>query len=195
MLCVSTQSLAGSPLGTLPLTTAPENHQTPKTARSIRTCLPTFRMRAADQVHVTSTPDTTWPVNGFPPDSSQAKPKHPVLMSPLHNDASTVIPTSGTALRLPDPHLTPHRCLFHNRSPQSRHRSRSTWRFETIPRRTAPRGQNPSSLMQHHPQLHRHMQPPSVRGTQGYAKPSVRLKKNTPITARKDVSQVVIGRR
>ena len=29
----------------------------------------------------------------------------------------------------------------------------------------------------------------------GYAKLSVRLKKNTPITALKDVSQVVIGRR
>jgi len=31
---------------------------------SIGVCLPTFHTEAADQVHVTSTPGTTWPVNG-----------------------------------------------------------------------------------------------------------------------------------
>jgi len=48
---------------------------------SIGACFPTFRMRAADQGHVTSTPDATWPVSGHPPGSSRANSKHPVLTS------------------------------------------------------------------------------------------------------------------
>jgi len=39
-------------------------------------CLPTFRAEAADQAHATSMPDTTWPINGLPPDSSR-KNKNP----------------------------------------------------------------------------------------------------------------------
>ncbi len=71
-------------------------------------------------------------------------------------------PLLGTALRLPDPHLTPHGRLFHSRSPQSRHRSRSMWRFEASPRRAAPKGRNPSSPVQHRIQLLNYLkQPPT----------------------------------
>lgn len=63
------------PLGTLPL-------EPLKWSYSIEACLPTFRARAADQAHVTSMPDTIWPVSGHPPDSSQGQQGSPVLMSP-----------------------------------------------------------------------------------------------------------------
>ena len=43
-------------------------------------------------------------------------------------------------VRLPDPHLTPHAAPFPHRSPRSRRRSRSMWRFEASPRRATPKG-------------------------------------------------------
>ena len=41
---------------------------------------PTFRTGAADQAHVAYMPDTAWPENGHPPDSSRAIHYTPVLM-------------------------------------------------------------------------------------------------------------------
>src|SRR6185312_7202459 len=43
----------------------------PPLSGSFRTRLLTFRTRAADQAHAASAPDTAWPVNGYPPGSSQ----------------------------------------------------------------------------------------------------------------------------
>jgi len=48
---------------------------------SIGTRFPTFRVVAADQTRAVFTPDTAWPVNGHPPDSSQGYPPTLVLMS------------------------------------------------------------------------------------------------------------------
>jgi len=48
-----------------------------------------------DQAHVAYMPDTAWPISGHPPDSSRAKSKHPVLMSPLRYDTSSAIPSPG----------------------------------------------------------------------------------------------------
>jgi transposase len=48
----------------------------------IGTRLPTFHVEAADQAHVASMPDTTWPVNGHPPDSSRRHNATPVLVPP-----------------------------------------------------------------------------------------------------------------
>src|SRR5665811_1984248 len=58
-------------LSALPLTT-------PNPAGGgIGTCLPTFHAAAADQDRVAFMPDTAWPVNGHPPDSSQGPNQRP----------------------------------------------------------------------------------------------------------------------
>ena len=49
----------------------------------IGTRLPTFRVVAADQTRAVFTPDTAWPINGHPPDSSQDYAHTPVLMPSL----------------------------------------------------------------------------------------------------------------
>src|SRR5450756_1252239 len=86
-------------LGALPLTT-------PNPAgRGIGTCLPTFHAAAADQARVAYMPDTTWPVNGSPPDSSQDRIHAPVSMSPTFRIST--LHQRFTCVRLPDPHLTP----------------------------------------------------------------------------------------
>jgi hypothetical protein len=48
---------------------------------SIGARLLTFHVKAAEQAHVASMPDTTWPVNGHPPDSSRSHWYTPVSMS------------------------------------------------------------------------------------------------------------------
>src|SRR5664279_1629277 len=64
---------------------APSRHQRPSqaTGGSISTRLPTFPVVAADQARAAFTPDTVWPVNGFPPDLSRGYPPTSVLMSSL----------------------------------------------------------------------------------------------------------------
>src|SRR5664280_1535451 len=59
------------------------SHQRPSqaTGSHIGTRLPTFPVVAADQARAVFTPDTTWPVNGFPPDSSRRYTQTSVLMS------------------------------------------------------------------------------------------------------------------
>ena len=121
-------------LETLPLARQPLRGQRP----GIETCLPTFRAKAADQARVASMPDTAWPVNGLPPNSSRNSNGTPVLMSP---DCITTLPQRFTHVRLPGPHLTPQPAPFPHRSPRSRHRSRSMWRFGASLRRAAPKGQ------------------------------------------------------
>src|SRR5918994_726804 len=51
------------PLGTLPVATL--------AGRGVGAHLPTFRAKAADQAHVASMPDPTWPRSGHPPGCSR----------------------------------------------------------------------------------------------------------------------------
>jgi len=50
------------------------DHQQPGISR---VSLLTFRTGAADQAHVTSMPDTAWPISGHPPGSSRDTRHHP----------------------------------------------------------------------------------------------------------------------
>ena len=72
---------------------------------SVGTRLLTFRTRAADGAHATSTPDTTWPISGHPPGSSRSTHQTPVSMSSKEFRCFS----SG---RLPSPYLTPPGRLF-----------------------------------------------------------------------------------
>jgi hypothetical protein len=49
----------------------------PQKSSSFGTRFLTFHARAADQAHAASMPDTTWPVSGHPPDSSQDRIQSP----------------------------------------------------------------------------------------------------------------------
>lgn len=72
------------PLGTLPLA-APGTD-------GVGSCLLTFHAEAADQARVASMPDTTWPIDGHPPDSSRDQMDTPVSMSPdYYYDTSPAI--------------------------------------------------------------------------------------------------------
>jgi hypothetical protein len=119
---------------------APSRHRCrPKQARRyIGARLPTFHAKAADQARVASMPDTTWPVSGLPPDSSQSPNDAPVSMSP---DCITTRPQRFACARLPDPHLTPYMTPFPHRSPRTAFSRRSMWRFEASLRRATPKGQ------------------------------------------------------
>jgi hypothetical protein len=64
--------------GALPLT--PASTFSGEDWGSIGTRLPTFHVVAADQARAAFTPDTAWPVNGHPPDSSRGFAHTPVLM-------------------------------------------------------------------------------------------------------------------
>jgi hypothetical protein len=97
-----------SAVGRLPLTTL----EAYDPGRRIDARLLTFRARAADQAHAASTPDTTWPIHGHPPDSSRES-KIPLGFDAissfrrLNDDTRTKPTTRPSALeRLPDPHLT-----------------------------------------------------------------------------------------
>lgn len=63
-------------LGALPLTTT-RPKKTDRAVDSIDVRLLTFRARAADQSHAAYMPGTTWPVNGYPPGSSQGSEGDP----------------------------------------------------------------------------------------------------------------------
>src|SRR5271165_2722289 len=59
---------------------SPRLHLFGEDRSSIGTRLPTFHVVAADQARAAFTPDTAWPVNGHPPDSSRGFAHTPVLM-------------------------------------------------------------------------------------------------------------------
>ena len=82
---------------------------------SVGTRLPTFHARAADRTHVAYMPDTAWPVSGLPPDSSRADLLHPGFLMPSNwvTTRQQRSPKTGTAHRLPGPHLTHLVRLFH----------------------------------------------------------------------------------
>ena len=80
---------------------------------SIRVRLPKFRTRAADQPHVTSTPDTTWPIFGHPPGSSRNQKDAPVSMPPssisTRQQRSSCWSPPDTSTCMPSPHRSPRR--------------------------------------------------------------------------------------
>ena len=96
-----------------------------------------FRTEAADRAHVAFMPDTAWPINGHPPGSSQDRVNTPVSM-PLFRflDTSAAIRLRSPSRSPPDTSSAP----FPHRSPRSRYRSRSMWRFGASPRRATPKG-------------------------------------------------------
>ncbi len=85
---------------------------------------------------------------------------------------------TSTANRLRSPSRSlpsASRALFPHRSPRSRHRSRSMWRFEASPRRATSKGQ-PSSPTQHHiSKLRLHRTPLCVRDTHPHLTHNLRL--------------------
>src|SRR4051794_34812567 len=68
------------PLDALPLAPGPHRRLP---GRSIDAHFPTFHVEAADQARAAFTPDTAWPVSGFPPGSSRRYAHTPVLMSSI----------------------------------------------------------------------------------------------------------------
>ena len=152
--------------GLLPLA-----HCTQNQTGSIGSGLLTFRVGAADRARVASMPDTAWPINGHPPSSSRDKGHTPVLMPSISFDTSTANRLRSPSRSLP----SASRALFPHRSPRSRHRSRSMWRFEASPRRATSKGQ-PSSPTQHHiSKLRLHRTPLCVRDTHPHLTPHGRL--------------------
>src|SRR5664279_2387576 len=124
------------------------SHQRPSqaTGSHIGTRLPTFPVVAADQARAVFTPDTTWPVNVFPPDFI------PKIYTDLGFDVVSCISMLRRRFalaRLPDPCLTTHTPPFPHRSPQ-RSSANAAWGGLTSPpagrRRRATK---PSSTTQH----------------------------------------------
>src|SRR5216683_1651173 len=104
---------------------------------SVRTRLPTFPAKAAAEVHAASMPDTAWPVHGLPPGLSRVHSTNPVLMSLRYSRHVN----SG---RLPRPHLTRSCRAFSTSLTTTVFSQRSMWRFEAVPHRTIPEGQQSS---------------------------------------------------
>jgi hypothetical protein len=104
---------------------------------SVESGLLPFHAKAADRARVASMPDTTWPISGHPPGSSRDTKDTPVLMSSSPFDTSAANRLRSPSRSPPDTSCVP----FPHRSPRSRHRSRSMWRFEASPRRATPKGQ------------------------------------------------------
>jgi hypothetical protein len=78
--------------------------------------------------------------------------ERPVLMPPdLNNDTSPATPAHivRAAHRLPDPYLTPSRGAFSVSLTTTVFNQCSIRWFDALPRRTTPKGRNPSSLAQH----------------------------------------------
>ena len=107
-------------------------------ADGVTMCLLTFHARAADQVHVASMPDTTWPISGHPPGSSR-DPKHrPGFdVNCLCYDTSAAIRLRSSPWSPPDTSRVP----FPRSLTTTVFSQRSTRRFEASPRRAAPKGQ------------------------------------------------------
>jgi hypothetical protein len=108
-----------SAVGTLPLATRATTPHRPIDARLL-----TFRARAADQAHVASTPDTTWPGTRAParliPGISGGPGFDAICMGFRRLNSARSAESSGRTLleRLPGPHLTRSRRAF---SPDARH--------------------------------------------------------------------------
>src|SRR5205823_3006626 len=93
------------PLGALPLTQ-------PCRLGRVRTRLPAFPTKAADEVHAASTPDTAWPIHGHPPDPSRILEPNPVSMSSLSSRRVNSLSSPSSppdASSAPFPHRSPRR--------------------------------------------------------------------------------------
>jgi hypothetical protein len=132
--------------------------------RSIRSGLLPFRARAADRARVASMPDTIWPINGHPPDSSRDRFHTPVSMP------SVFISTRQQRIacaRLPDPHLTHHVGLFHIAHHDHVTTLAACGGLKPPPAGRLRRASNPSSPAQHRiRQLYLHRTPFHARDTQ-----------------------------
>jgi hypothetical protein len=145
-----------------------------------------FHAEAADRARVASMPDTAWPINGHPPDSSRDSVDTPVSMSPVF--ISTRQQRFARA-RLPDPHLTRHTRLFH-----IAHHGRVTTPaacggLKPPPAGRLRRADNPSSPAQHRfTKLYLHRAPFHVRDT-----PTDILSDNRQVLVDASVAKPTIG--
>src|SRR3954470_7726496 len=71
-------------------------------ASTIGTCLPTFRVDAADRTRAASMPDTTWPIDGHPPGPSRRHLTAPVSMSFSCFDTSSAVRSRSPSRSPPD---------------------------------------------------------------------------------------------
>lgn len=113
---------------------------------SVKTRLPMFHARAADQAHAASMPDTTWPVIGHPPGLAPAARDMATVSMPLHfcNDTSTAVRVHSSSWSLPDASWAP----FPHRSPRRSSANAACGGLKPPPERATSKGQ-PSSLAQH----------------------------------------------
>jgi hypothetical protein len=128
---------------------------------SIGSGLLLFRAKAADRARVAFMPDTTWPINGHPPDSSRDRMNTPVSMSP---DSLSTRQQRIACARLPGPHLTRHARLFHIAHHGHVAAPTACGGLKPPPAGRLRRANNPSSPAQHRFQklyLHRHSLPRS----------------------------------
>jgi hypothetical protein len=132
-------------------------------AGSVESGLLPFHAEAADRARVASMPDTAWPVNGHPPDSSRDHLDTPVSMSPA--SFSTRQQRIACA-RLPDPHLTHHLRLFHIAHHDRVAAPAACGGLKPPPAGRLRRADNPSSPAQHRfTKLYLHRTPFHVRDT------------------------------
>jgi len=137
-----------SAVGRLPLATLEAYNP----GRRIDARLLTFRARAADQAHAAFTPGTAWPVIGTParpitreqPDPSLSMPPRFVLTTPQQRTPAPRAPrpgASGTSSWSPPDAIKRAFSLSLTTTVFSQ---RSTGRFDALPRRTTPEGQQAS---------------------------------------------------
>jgi len=83
---------------------------------SVKTRLPMFHTRAADQAHAASMPGTAWPVIGYLPGPAPAARDMATVSMPLHfrNDTSTAVRVHSSSWSPPDTSRAP----FPHRSPR-----------------------------------------------------------------------------
>jgi len=119
-ITTTTSRSASAPrIGTRPLEVpAPRGTPShPSLARtgSIRARLLLFRVTAADRAHAVYTPDAAWPATA---DSRQAHPGAAELPRFGRQPFISTLQQRFTRVRLPGPHLTPHRAPSPHRSPR-----------------------------------------------------------------------------
>ncbi len=136
----------------------------PKTRmRSIGSGLLPFHAKAADRARVASMPDTAWPINGHPPDSSRDRFDTPVSMPP--KSLSTRQQRFACA-RLPDPHLARLARLFHIAHHDRVTAPAACGGLKPPPAERLRRASNPSSSAQHRfSELYLHRTPFHARDT------------------------------
>jgi hypothetical protein len=147
----------------------PQANTAPQAARGDGTTGSHVPCKSPDHARATSTPDTPWPVNRHPPDSSQGRKESPVSMPP--NFLRRVI-SGPLTLAFVIHTCRAHGATFPRRSPPRLLTAAARGGLRPPPTRrprraTRPTGPAPPSPAQHHIQRSAHLQPTSfnVRGT------------------------------